>query len=251
VSDIYLPAAGPPWLSSLGARQVGAPPSGSGDKESVVNENAFGVLGYGVHARDYLRRARRRLDDRTPESLFYAGMELRSGIESRMQQYIEAWADVEKKLKLGWRIAALSKQIERRFRIGDKIAHLRILSEDGKTLVADYFYTPVTKKLKKMAELLGNYLHAAEYHHPGEPWWQTMRRFLEEVYAELDVAVSGKLLGPPLRDRKTGLVDLHLEPEEGESPEVAIDRFGSRGTRRVMGIRYLDWLPELENDVVG
>jgi hypothetical protein len=48
------------------------------------------MMPYGIHARDYLTRARLRLDEQSPAGLFYAAFELRCGIESRLRQYIEA-----------------------------------------------------------------------------------------------------------------------------------------------------------------
>jgi hypothetical protein len=47
-------------------------------------------MGYGIHSRSYLKRARQRLDEGYPESLFYAAFELRCGVESRMKEYLDA-----------------------------------------------------------------------------------------------------------------------------------------------------------------
>lgn len=66
-------------------------------------------MSYGTHSKDYLTRARQRLDEGSPESLFYAAFELRCGIEARLQQYEEALANIAKIRRAGWRIPKVAK----------------------------------------------------------------------------------------------------------------------------------------------
>ena len=201
-------------------------------------------MSYGVHSRDYLRRARFRLDQTTHEALFYAAFELRCGVEARMQQYLETQLKIDKKLRIGWRIADLSKQLQKRFKLGDKAAEILVLSEDGANYFATFYYTPVTSKLKNMAERLGEHCHAAKYYGPDDPWWNRFRSYLEDVYSELSMANRGSLLGPPLRDRRTGRVSLFVESAEGEDPRVLLKALGKKGEKRLVRVRYLDNLPD-------
>ena len=64
---------------------------------------------YGLHAREYLARARACLAEKSAPSLFWAAFELRCGIEARLQQYVEAQRENTAKIKQGWRIAKLAR----------------------------------------------------------------------------------------------------------------------------------------------
>src|SRR3990172_841250 len=110
---------------------------------------------YGLHARDYLARARACLAKGSPAALFYAAFELRGGIEARLQQYLEAQRENTSKIKLGWRVARLARHVERRFMTGDKVVQLTMLDIDGRPFYK-LAYTPVTARLQKMGERLGN-----------------------------------------------------------------------------------------------
>ena len=76
---------------------------------------------YTISSRDYLLRARNRLREHTAQALFYAALELRCGIESRMSQYLDVWEHVSKRKKEGWRIADLARGVEEAFRLGNNI----------------------------------------------------------------------------------------------------------------------------------
>jgi hypothetical protein len=67
---------------------------------------------------------------------------------------------------------------------------------------------------------------------------------LEDVYSQLIITNSGNLLGPPLRDRRTGRVHLFAEPAEGEDPLVLVKSLGEKGENRLVRVRYLDKLPD-------
>ncbi len=69
-------------------------------------------MDYKISSRDYLKRAKKRLDEGSLESLFYASFELRCGVEARMQEYLAAQKDVSKKKKHGWKIPKSAKSLE-------------------------------------------------------------------------------------------------------------------------------------------
>ncbi len=70
---------------------------------------------YEISSRDYLRRARECVREDSVSSLFYAALEVRSGIEARMQEYLEVWDHIAKKKKRGWRIVDLGRNVENSF----------------------------------------------------------------------------------------------------------------------------------------
>src|SRR3989442_3646133 len=107
-------------------------------------------MDYGVRSRDYLRRSRHRLDDGTPDGILDAALELRCGIESRIQLYLAAQTETDKLRKDGWKVAVLGKELERRFKLGEKTIHIQVLSGDGNVVIDDWFYTPVTRRLRAL-----------------------------------------------------------------------------------------------------
>ncbi len=207
-------------------------------------------MDYRIHSRDHLRRARQRLDEDTPMSLFYAALELRCGIEVRMRQYLEAQSHISKKMKKGWQIARLAKNIEKVFKSGDKVVEFAIYDREGRNLLDVLYYTPVNAKLRKMGEQLGNYLHAMETRRPREdPWWAQTRNFFEDVYTELKKANFGTLIGVPLLDPKTKALSMAFEQPENESPDSTRDRIGRTGVSRMLSVRYLDRLPSQASNI--
>ncbi len=197
---------------------------------------------YGVHSRDYLRRARRRLDERSNEALFYAAFELRCGIEARMHQYLEARTNIAKRKKRGWKIARLAKNLETAFRTGDKVVEFAVLRNGQKEATA-FYYTPVTSRLRRMAERLGDFMHAMQRDPPSDEWWTGTRTTLEAVFEELYKASAGTLLGPPLVNAQGKLEFVH-EPLPGEDPSATMALLGRSGEEITIQVRYLDDLPK-------
>jgi len=83
-------------------------------------------INYEIDSRSYLKRAEERIEDGSLHGLFYAAFELRCGIESRMQQYLDVQEHISKQKKKGWKIAKLAKNIENVFRTGDQITKITI-----------------------------------------------------------------------------------------------------------------------------
>ena len=196
---------------------------------------------YGIHSRDYLRRARHLLDQHSVQTLFYAAFELRCGIEARMHQYLDAQAAVSKKKKRGWKIAKLAKNLNAAFRTGDKIVEFAIML-DGHSEATAFYYTPVRSKLRRMAQRLGDYMHAMQGHPTSKGWWEGMRAYLEQVFEELFQANTGTLLGPPLVSSAGKLDFVHeLLPDEDAGDTLAA--LGKPGTEATIRVRYLDDVP--------
>jgi hypothetical protein len=199
---------------------------------------------YRIHSRDYLHRARKCLDSGTPESLFYAAFELRCGIEARMQQYLEAQDHISEKMKKGWQIAKLAKNIEKTFKSGDKIVEYAILDQETETIRYVLYYTPVNSKLKKLGEKLGDYLHAMRKYRPeDDPWWGRTRDFLEEEYTELQKANIGTLQGVPLLNTQTRQINMSVEPTDDKEKDSLMRLIGNPGTKIIFRVSYLNELP--------
>ena len=195
---------------------------------------------HGLHARDYLARARARLASASPENLFYAAFELRCGIEARLQQYLEAQRETTGRIKQGWRIAKLSRRLERHFRTGDQVVRIAMREPDGRVFY-ELVYTPVTARLQKMGERLGSLLHAqTKCRPPTDKWWSETRQFLESVVEELEKAVRGNLLGAPLWNPRTKRVFTVSEPFPNESPQEHKAAIGRVGRRFLAQVEFLN-----------
>lgn len=199
---------------------------------------------HGISSRDYLSRAQERLREGKLESLFYAAFELRCGIESRMQQYLNAQEFVSKSKKKGWQIAKLGKNIEQVFKMGDRVAEFAVIEKETGSIIDKFYYTPVTSKLREMGERLGDLLHAMKKSRKeDDKWWYDTRKYLEGVCQELAKANAGTLLGVPLIKKETGQLYMNIEILRGEDPNSLRDKVGQIGVQRILKVRYLHELP--------
>ena len=206
------------------------------------------TVSYDVSSRGYLSRARMRLDEGLREALFYAAFELRCGVESRLQEYLQPHVETLNLAKDGWRISAMSKKLERDYSSGEQIARLRVLSENTRSVIGTWFHTPVTASLRNKAEHLGEYLHATVPHRPPDhSWWGELRSTLESLYADLWLATRGRLLSMPLLNRGTGELVVSIEPDDGVSV-TDLRNLMLPGSRAVIDIAYLAVAPESLSD---
>lgn len=201
-------------------------------------------MSYGIHARSYMERARKRLDESTLQGLFYAAFELRCGIEARMEEYLEAQEHISEKKKKGWRIADLAKNLEEVFQINDKVVEFMVFDEDTREWLYSFYYTPVNSKLQKLGQRLGNYLHSMKKYIPEEDnYWRELRQLLEDAYSELEKASFGNMMGVPLIDPKTNQVHFTADVPVDENPETFHQKFGGIGSTVGVWVRYHDELP--------
>lgn len=154
---------------------------------------------YGFKAADYFNRAKARLAEARIESLFYAAFELRCGIEAKLKEYFDAQAQTTRMKREGWQIAKLAKQLESAFKSRDQLLRLVVIDVETNRVLSTALYTPVTRKLQKLGEQLGDYLHAPDRKkYENEQWLTGFRAKLNETYHELEFALSGTLMSPPL-----------------------------------------------------
>jgi len=200
-------------------------------------------MSYKIGSRDYLSRARERLDENKPESLFYAALELRFGIEARLKKYLDANIELSKKKKNGWQIAVLGKNVENVFKQSNKLVRFKIYDEHQKKELGELLYTPVSKKLIKDGEKIGKLLHSNRHFETQDLDWSSKTKdFLEAVYRELELANKGTLLGPPLYSPRLDKVDLNIEFYEGYNPRAMSDEAGGVGAKIIIEISYPDSL---------
>lgn len=198
---------------------------------------------YATSARDYLARARHELASDDASRLFYAAFELRAGIESRLQEYLESHEHVPKGRKRDWQIARLGRSIAEAF-TSDSIARVEIRDRRGNRVRHTLYYTPVPNELQQLGKRLGDYLHSIPYRPPEDPWWSSFRTSVEVGCHLLQDAVEGTLLGPPLVNKRTGQMHLPMELPFGTT---AAD-FAVIGDDVVLDVRYFHTLADARGD---
>jgi len=195
---------------------------------------------YSVTSRCYLSRALERLRSSRRDELFYAALEIRCGVEARLQEYLHPHEFIPIGKRNDWHAGKLHTTAEQAFRTGDKVQRVRIY--EGDRHLATLYYVPVTARLRKIAEKLGDYLHAAKKHYPpADEYWETFRALLEEGANLLAEATDGTLLGPVLVNKRTGLAsmptELLSEPEGSTNPLLQL-----KGKSVQVEITYYDSL---------
>jgi hypothetical protein len=199
---------------------------------------------YGCSARDYLFRAKQMIAEGDHKSMFYAAFELRCGIEARMHEYLRARDEERKKKKSGWRMAELHGQIEAKFRLGMKCARWALHDKETGDLLACFYYTPVTPRLKHLGQQLGNFLHVMkDSRATDDPWWDIFREILDESAKLLSTATMGVMLGPAMIQPGTNRVDATLLLPAGTDVDALMKRLRDTGEMIMAHISYPDALP--------
>ena len=194
---------------------------------------------YSYGSKDYLERMKERMDEGTNESLIYAALELRFGVEARLKEYIETIEHIPKSQKNDWQVAKLGRSIESAYRTGDKIMLFTIhFPSDGSEI--QLMYTPVTKRLQDIAKNIGGYLHfTGNGSFDNNSYWQKLRTLLAEAYSLLLLATSGELIGLPLIHRPTGKINARISIESNEIADSLLKRM-KVGEQNVISVTYID-----------
>lgn len=131
-----------------------------------------------------------------------------------MARYLEAHVNITHLKKKGWHIAQMATQLKQAFPTEGKTCKCIVVDKATKTTLCQLVYIPVSDKLKKAAEQLGDYLHyMKQLRHDDDKWWEETREKLESVYRELRHVNMGTLMGAPLFQPTTN--EVYIETEGG------------------------------------
>jgi hypothetical protein len=150
-----------------------------------------------VSAASYLGRAQalRKLKDKA--SLIYAALELRCGIEARLQEHASLAPGISKAQADEWEIKKLSRTIDAAFGLGDSMLLVFVTMGDGRS--CQFMYAPVSSRLQEIGKRCGDYLHALD---PGRVvtgvFWTELGAMLKEGCGLLELACSSEILRPTL-----------------------------------------------------
>lgn len=199
---------------------------------------------YSVDLYHHLRRARNQLDRGKHDGLFYAAFELRCGVESRIQDYLDAREDIAKKKKKGWKVAAAGRELDKAFADGLRIIELVIVSPATGEQVP-FFHTPVGPELRTATGRLGDLLHAQKETISGDSqWWSETRKFLEYTFKMAGALAQGTLLAPLLQS-PTGQISMQAYYHK-DNPIAAAFHDKSpftKGAKMEVRVAYHDEMP--------
>lgn len=151
---------------------------------------------YAISARGYLKRAQRNLIAGELPLLFYAAFELRCCVEARQDLYLDAQRKYRRSLPRSWQLGPKARELDRLFQ-SNRLARV-IVHFDGRR-EHSFHYVPVSKRLTKAAQMLGDDLHCKQrYHDSNDPWWTGLRERLLGIYRDAWFCCQGQLLCPLL-----------------------------------------------------
>lgn len=162
------------------------------------------------HPEAHLQRAKDLITDGKQESLFYAALEFRYSVESRLLQYAEH-ADTFVKNREGvWKVRDIAKHVDSVFQIKDNIYSIEMQSPKMENPVT-IEYTPITERVRSLVGRTDNFLH-----HSGvtqcvlESRFSHLRELLTEGIQEMERCLSGGLQGTLVQDSE-GIVHMTID----------------------------------------
>jgi len=177
------------------------------------------MAAYGTTSRDYLARAYALRASSRPEALLYAALEIRCGIEARLQEYLEGAAKVAIVKRDLWKIRHLVREVESAFDVYTKAVPVWFIHPDtGQKMKIEY--TPVTPRLRKVGEELGGFLHYTPAHKlVSAGFIERLTKIVDAGIQGLAFATRGTLLGPPSGSGPKN-EQIRLMFEEGRMPAL-------------------------------
>lgn len=159
---------------------------------------------YSTLTQDFAERAEALIATGSRANLLYAALEIRLGVEARLQSYVQASDEVSDALKGGWEIPKLFKGLEKTFSNSSQVVEF-VVSASGNDSVIMHFI-PVSSRLRNYAARFGAALHFTAVSHSSDEWWSSLEASLVDALRDLHVCAKATLLGVPLRSKETGEV---------------------------------------------
>ena len=177
------------------------------------NDSTFN---YNIDSRSFLKRAKQNLkifdNCQNPQFLFYAALEIRTGIECRLYEYIKSSLKQHHIKQSKIKEYTASKLLKKLANIDiDTQSNIKVLfSIEGSRAASLVEYTPVTKELASFHGKLGELLHY-KFFKTNPIWYYKMklsekynekslsnyREFLQTILLEFEECTRGVLLSPP------------------------------------------------------
>lgn len=164
---------------------------------------------YGTLTQDFADRASELLAQRSRASILYAALEVRMGVEARLQSYVQANDEVALSLKKGWEIPKLFKGLEKTLSNSSQVVELGVSLGSAPPVL--FHFIPVSARLRSHAARFGGALHVTADSHGDDRWWVDLEKAVEEALQDLKVCARASLLGVPLLDPRADQIHTKFE----------------------------------------
>ena len=152
-----------------------------------------------VAAASYLARAEALRKAADSASLIYSALELRCGIEARLQEHAAVAKGISKQQAGHWEIKKLGRTIDEAFGLGDSMLLVFINMEDGRQ--GQFMYAPVSSRLQGIGKRCGDYLHALQPERVAvASFWEELQALLSEGCSLLELACNSEVMRPTVAD---------------------------------------------------
>lgn len=194
------------------------------------------MANYSTLTSRFAGRARSLIDSGDRASLLYAALEIRLGVEARLQSYVQASHEVSAALKKGWQIPKLFSGLEKTFSNSSQVVEFTMSSPSSPPITLHF--VPVNAQLKRDAEQFGNALHVTAKSHSEDDWWTALRMVAERAVVDLEICSRATLLGVPLMN-DSGQVHLAREFHESDERIGAIQALAKTGAPHRMKVDHI------------
>jgi len=188
----------------------------------------------------FVARAEELLATGKKANLFYAALEVRMGIEARLQTYVHAHEEISRQVRNGWKISELSKTLERSGKWATLVSEVEVISQGTGGSLSKLHYVPVSAELRQIGARLGDFLHYREGPVTrDESWWARLLETVERGVRDLRVCAQATLLGPPLVNKAdASKVDLKMEFHPDDPRFAALSALAEGNARITLKVSY-------------
>ncbi|WP_146093124.1 hypothetical protein [Xanthomonas arboricola] len=194
---------------------------------------------YSTLPQAYADRAKALIHGRTRAELLYAALEVRMGVEARLQSYVQASSQVSSALKRGWEIHKLFKGLEGTFSNSNQVVELEVSALGNDSDSALMHFIPVRKRLRDCVVRFGNALHYTRDSHSSEEWWKVLEESVVAAVRDLEVCSKATLLGVPLQNSSSTQVQLKFEFRKDDPRIAVVQRFAVSGQGLSFRVSYI------------
>jgi hypothetical protein len=195
---------------------------------------------YSPYTSAFAERAQILFERGDAASLIYAALEIRMGVEARLQSYVHAHEEISRQIKNGWKIKQLAKGIEKHFRESNVVTELTLTDQADNSELVTLYYIPISRQLKLCAEQLGGFLHYREYKvERNDEWWLKLKDTVQRGLKGLKVCAQANLLGPPIWKPESGQVDLKLEFANGDPRLPILEMLGRTRQLHTVAVKFI------------
>jgi hypothetical protein len=100
-----------------------------------------------------------------------------------MREYSNVQKQISERLKKGWRITPLGRDLNKVFKARNMVIEFTIIDETKGDPIIVLYYTPVRPGLQNIYKKLENHLYLMKESQPDESeWWQDLKWLLKRGY---------------------------------------------------------------------